>query len=482
LADWRTSIFQIIPTLIGSGLTLFVFNNLIADINQPHIFLDVQKDDTNMKSSSSNRTDSNQIKFHNVAINDGRSSATHLRLTISYPNYNITNYKTTFQSENVTFSYLNTTLVVELRRLSSGSAIAIDAIGRCVNSTAALTSVEHVCAPNYIVTASYDQGSNFKSNIDSPVLTASTFLNAHIRNQVIILATTFAIASFVIALLLKRIRRFKRRLELSIVVFSILKEIVSIRNQLQGNILSQKIFPLVTWLSRDEDDKRHVFDDYSDYKHIDKFYKKLKERDNDLSNKNIAQDELKRYNEEFLVLATNTIENINWVRYQDVEDRKHYFPLTVLITVPFAMLIFFAFEVYKVPLVLFILGLPNQYHVLIYYISTIFARTFVSFVLAREIINFQTSFSYEIGIDNNFLSYYTLSRKEQIRLLIFSFVIAGIPVLSVIRGFQLTIREFDFPLFNQILIGVLLDAIRFFILAFVIPKFFMKRQLQIKVH
>jgi hypothetical protein len=89
------------------------------------------------------------------------------------------------------------------------------------------------------------------------------------------------------------------------------------------------------------------------------------------------------------------------------------------------VLVFFAFEAYKVPFVLFLLGLPNQDHVLIYYVFTIFARTLVSFVLAREIINFQTSFSYEIGVDNNFLSYYTLSRNEQNRLLILSFVTVG---------------------------------------------------------
>lgn len=176
-------------------------------------------------------------------------------------------------------------------------------------------------------------------------------------------------------------------------MFKILKEIVYIRDKLQENILSQKIFYLESWLSRDENDKRHVFDDYSDYKYIDNFYKRLKERDNDLSNKNIGYDELKRYNNEYRVLATNTIEKINWTHYQDTEDRKYYFPLTIMITIPCALI------------VLFLLGLPNQYHVLFYYIFTIFARTLVSFVLAREIINFQTSFSYEIGVDNNFLSY-----------------------------------------------------------------------------
>jgi hypothetical protein len=484
LADWKPSIFQIIPTLIGSGLTLFVFNNLVADINQPHVFLDVQQYDANI--SSSNRSvDNNQIKFHNVAINDGRSSATHLRLSISYPNYNITSYKAAFQSENLTFLQLNNTLVVELGRLSSGSAVAIDTMGKCINNNATFATFDiagHICAPNYIVTASYDQGSSFKSNVDPPVLTASTFLNAHIRNQVIILATTFAIASFVITLLLKRIRRFKRRLELSIFVFKILKEIVSIRNQLHENILSQKIFHLESWLSEDQYDKRHVFDDYSDYKHIDNFYEKLKERDNDLSNKNITYDELKRYNNECLVLATNTIEKVNWTNYQDIEDRKYYFLSTIMITVPCALIVFFAFEAYKVPFVLFLLGLPNQYHVLVFYIFTVFARTFVSFVLAREIINFQTSFSYEIGVENNFLSYYTLSRKEQIKLLILSFVTVGIPILSLLHGFQFTIREFDFPIFNEILVGVLVDIMRFFILVFLVPKFTMKRQLQIKMH
>ena len=114
---------------------------------------------------------------------------------------------------------------------------------------------------------------------------------------------------------LRRIRRFKRRLGLSAFVFNILKEIVSIRDHLQQNVLSQKIFHLEPWLSKDQDDRRHVFDDYQDYKLIDNFYKKLKERDNELSNKNIKQEELKEHNNKCLTLATNTIEKINWTEY-----------------------------------------------------------------------------------------------------------------------------------------------------------------------
>ena len=486
MADWRSSIFQIIPTLIGSGLTLFVFNNLVADINQPHVFLDVQQYDGSINDGSNKSNYNNQIKFHNVAINDGRSPATNLRLTISYPNYNISSYQTSFQSENVTFSHINSTLVAQLKRLAAGSAVAVDTVGKCLSNytSPAVESAAVVlaCAPNYVVTASYDQGSAFKSNIESPVLTASTFLNEHTRNQVIILATTFAIASFVIALSLKRIRRFKRRLGLSTFVFNILKEIVSIRDHLEENMLSQKIFHLEPWLSKDQDDKRHVFDDYADYKLIDNFYKRLKQRDNDLSDKNIDHEQLKRYNNECLTLATNTIEKINWTDYQDVEDRKYYYPLTIIMTIPCALIVFVAFEAYKVPFVLFLLGLPNQYHVVVYYIFTIFARTFVSFILAREIINFQTSFSYEIGVDNNFPSYYTLSRKEQIKLLVLSFVLVGVPILAVLHGFQSTIREFEFPMYGEIVIGVLVDVTRFSILVFLVPEFIMKRQLKIKIY
>ena len=222
---------------------------------------------------------------------------------------------------------------------------------------------------------------------------------------------------------------------------------MSIRDHLQQNVLSQKIFHLEPWLAKDQDDRRHVFDNYQDYKLIDNFYKKLKERDNELSNKNIEQKELKRHNNECLTLATTTIEKINWTEYQDIEDRKYYYPITIMITLPCAL------EAYKVPFVLMLLGLPNQYHVAAYYIFAIFARTLVSFILAREIINFQTSFSYEIGVDNNFLSYYTLSRKEQIKLLALSFVIVGVPILAVLHGFQSTIREFEFPMYGEIVIG-----------------------------
>jgi hypothetical protein len=149
--------------------------------------------------------------------------------------------------------------------------------------------------------------------------------------------------------------------------------------------------------------------------------------------------------------------------------------------IPCALLVFGAVETYKVPFVLFDLGLPNQYHILLYFVFATLAQTLVAFLLAREIINFRTSFSYEIGIDNNF-SYYTLSRREQIKLLVLAFIIVGIPILSILHGFQFTIREFNYPSISEILIGILFDSTRFFILVFVAPKFIMKRQMPLRIH
>ncbi|HEX6029151.1 MAG TPA: hypothetical protein VFY64_08940, partial [Nitrososphaeraceae archaeon] len=158
MADWKTSIFQIISTLIGSGLTLFVFNNLVADLNQASVKIDVEDFDNSISSSNSSNSNG-QVKFQTVAINNGRSPATNLRLSLSYPNYNITQYDTAFQSENMTFSYYNSTLIAEIGRLSSGSAVAINTTGICINKNTNNNNTK--CLPYYIVTASYDQGSIF---------------------------------------------------------------------------------------------------------------------------------------------------------------------------------------------------------------------------------------------------------------------------------------------------------------------------------
>ena len=71
---------------------------------------------------------------------------------------------------------------------------------------------------------------------------------------------------------------------------------------------------------------------------------------------------------------------------------------------------------------------------------------------------------------------------SRLGLVILSFVVVRVPILAVLHGFLFTIREFDFPIFNEIVVGVLVDVTRFFILVFLVLRLAMRRQLQIKPH
>lgn len=95
MADFKSSLFPIITSVIGSGLLLFVLNNIAAEINQPHIYLQVN-------SFSENNSQQQQTKFQTIAINDGRSTATNVRLTSLYPYANIIDYSIPFHNENIT--------------------------------------------------------------------------------------------------------------------------------------------------------------------------------------------------------------------------------------------------------------------------------------------------------------------------------------------------------------------------------------------
>jgi hypothetical protein len=94
MADFKSLLFPIITSVIGSGLLLFVLNNIAAEINQPHIYLQV-----NSFSENNSQQQQQQTKFQTIAINDGRSTATNVRLTLFYPSANIINYSIPFHNE-----------------------------------------------------------------------------------------------------------------------------------------------------------------------------------------------------------------------------------------------------------------------------------------------------------------------------------------------------------------------------------------------
>jgi hypothetical protein len=107
--DFRPSLLPIVSSVIGSGLLLFVINNVASNVSLPHIYLQV---------NSFSRQNDQQTKFETIAINDGRSTATDIRLTLLYPSANIINFTIPFHNENVTSlkHEVPSSLVLEMQR------------------------------------------------------------------------------------------------------------------------------------------------------------------------------------------------------------------------------------------------------------------------------------------------------------------------------------------------------------------------------
>ena len=149
---------------------------------------------------------------------------------------------------------------------------------------------------------------------------------------------------------------------------------------IQNNMNSKRIFSIELWFSKDNEEKLKIFNDYSDYYHLDDFYLKLKEREEYMSKKNHSNSkeitklpvnidnnktdnriirksvdfientnndaiDVRDLNEQCLTLANNAITNINWKNYQDVEDKKYYKPIAISVTIICAFLVSSAFEI-----------------------------------------------------------------------------------------------------------------------------------------
>ncbi len=551
MAGWQLSQFQFISTLIGSGLTIFLLNSLSADIDQPLINFNIISDNiqnnispyshilshTNNESNKKDNISVNPIsntiaKIDTVIANNGRTSATNVILGLYYPNGNITNFYPGIQSENITIMKQSPNLIfAKANRLSKDSIIAITTIVQCnsnsnlnyvskqpyLNSTMDLGNITNLkCPPvNYFVTASYDQGSNFRTNINSNFINMDKFYSFHFRDQILTIMMTFAIISFIIALSYKRLRRFKKRISRPKFVFEIVKEIITIREVFNENIKSKKIFPTDLWFSKDTEEKVKIFNDYSDYNYLDDFYLKLKERADLMSRKNqsstikitkssIDQEnnnqeyktfekaenerynkkddviDVKKINEMCLNLANNAVTNINWKNYQDLEDKKYFKPISIAVIIICAFLMSSVFEIYRITLFHYTMDLPSIYYRITYIFLTTIIRSFIFFIVAREIINFQTLFAYEVGTSNNILSFFIFDRGSQVKLLLFSFIIGGIPIKSLLTDFQfisLEIQSFTFDPssgYMLFLIGLLIDISLFLALVLIIPKFIMK--------
>jgi hypothetical protein len=115
-----------------------------------------------------------------------------------------------------------------------------------------------------------------------------------------------------------------------------------------------------------------------------------------------------------------------------------------------------------------------------YIIFSTFVRAFVFFIVGREIINFQSLFAYEVGSANNVLSFFVMDKSSQIKLLLFSFIIGGMPVTGLLSDFHLISDQVNLfstgsSLGNLLFMTkVFMDVLLFLVLVLVMPKFIMR--------
>ena len=470
MVDFKSSLFPIITSIIGSGLLLFVLNNIAAEINQPHIYLQVNSFGGN------NSQEQQQTKFQTIAINDRRSAATNVRLTLLYPSANIINYSIPFHNENITSLTLEgtTSLVADIDRFSKGATVIIN--------TTVMKKDEVAGSPYkyYAISATFDQGTNTIFNLSSPTIRVEDIEKVIPLNlRLLIVATFLALVCFLMGLFYKRIKHFKFQINQPKFVFDVVKEMVIVRDTLKNNILSTDIFPFSRWNSIEDETKRQIFSDHRDYNLINEFYTELKQRDSDFSQKDISDQVLRKNNEDCLRLVDYILGKICWIKYHTIRHKKFHIIISVASIIFSALLIFFIFEVFRVIFFLPIQGLSEPYHI-IYNIFTSISRGIVAFLLAREIINFQSSSTYDFGASSNTISNISLlsSAHGLAKLFAFSLLIMGTP-LFLLSGELNYVGRSDLA-YEFFIIILLIDVARMFILSFIIPRYTMKRIIKIK--
>lgn len=571
MASLNFSLFQIISTFIGSGFTIFLLNSITADINQPLINIDIITGnvtqyleshpliDSNVNRNSLNdslvtntqvinRGSNNITKFDTIIVNDGSTSATNLVLQLSYPQGIIIDYYTSFQSENVSFQQISPNLLTaKMDRMPKGALLDINTIVKCnpntnnINYTLPISNNNNYrylkqgtflnCPPiNHIVTASFDQGSTFLTDVNYPSIVVDKFYSMHSKEQFTVIVITLAVLSFLMVFLYKRIKNFKIRLSRPKFAFNIVKEIVTIREILETNTNNKKIFQLDLWFSKGDEEKLRVFSNIDDYYYLDEFFLKLKERNElllqkklkggidsskttnestiekenskieskeDTINKNYLDSiktensninklyniterfNIKEINTTCLDLANYAIKEIDWKNYQDIEDKRYYTPVVILMAIASAFVLSFTFEFYRTTISQLVPTLPYVYYIIL----SLFIRGILFFMLATELINFKTLFAYEVGSKNNILSFFIMDEKSKIKLFILSIIIGSVPFLSILSNFQPSLSEGFHPLsrygpgFESFMLAVSIDIGLFMILILVVPKHIMKEKI-----
>ena len=171
------------------------------------------------------------------------------------------------------------------------------------------------------------------------------------------------------------------------------------------------------------------------------------------------------------------LRNIEWTTYLNSGHKRTRLALTISVAILSSFLIFIVFEVFRIYLFLHIPGINEQYSSITYDVFSLIARSVVAFFLAREIINFYWKYNYEFDTEKNDIVFnIALHEYGLIKLFVFSLLIMGMPLFSIIREshFLEERSNFAYEYFTFLLIS---DISRMLILIFIIPRFLIKGHL-----
>jgi DNA-binding beta-propeller fold protein YncE len=522
------SALTFISSIIGSGLVVTVLTTLIAGFNQPHVYLNVVPHLFPYYSDESTEQIPHKVQYYEViARNDGRVSANHVKLSLFFFG-RIMNYSSALYSENMTLnpepiksqmlqSQSNNYPQIKNQNLDQQSkngvpSLLVANIPRFAKDAMIIIYVwtDTDETDPFYVSATYDQGSN---EYPSPALKDPQF-NA-LRNasfnypsilsgrsdvpldeQILIGASILSVIFFAIALIHKRIRgitkndnaKFATELE---------DELTTIHNIIEKNPGYDQILHSDTWDSKNNDIKRQIFNS-DDYKCVNNFYRRLKERNFQALQKKTGET-ITPYNKDCFDLVNQAL-NIDWPHYINASDKgvrvDHFLAIPIIIISSIFIISISEYFPYTflglvqpidltLPSVSLFTQLQTidgrfftQYELLIYsiiFVSIAFiVRSIIAFVIAREIAK---RLIYSSSADNS-REFDAVFKLRTSKLLRYSFLIMGLPLYSIIKLFFS--QSLSLPPLYLFIIVLAIDIVRMYVLAVVVPKISIKQETVIK--
>ena len=321
--NWKGTLLQIIGVLLGSSLVLGLVNNFISTWNQPDINISVN--------SHSNDFSYPTYLFRNLYLSEpeyidiqlmtdirnvGISPATGLYINLKFPQLNLIDYDI-ISSEDVArddLTYTTKEMEMNLTKLGSGGNIFINSTFRIYNSSSSFNNYynalenEIVYESNCEITVT-DEKKTEKFKCRETQLFQSTLYKPEYPVLIFLGLTVL----FVYIYSTQKIKNYKLNKRNSDFVALVKDDISRVFHIFNNDIISRKIFSYNWWYLIPEDEKRHIFNNYNDYKKINQLYTEMKNRDNAFSYE-VDEETLSVYNSRILNLATD-LRNIQWDGY-----------------------------------------------------------------------------------------------------------------------------------------------------------------------